>query len=247
MDYFSTYSPVRIYVTWPPTVPVGLYYVRLLPHAIIRLKNEHYPDSIAHEFLFTQLARRSLHSRDCVQVSNYLTRFLEDIPLSEEIEVLSPSEFVVYARPSPHTRIIRGRWLLRDESNAQQLNKERALSSARMPAYSTLTVPEYQAPGVFDGIVSPDLDMSPPPSLATGTSNWSDSSDLDSARYTLGTPRLYSPDYHHPMASPSEARHSVPSEFLQVGVEIVLEPEDGNRLEMFGTSKTGQVRGRTNG
>ncbi|KAJ9102560.1 hypothetical protein QFC21_002961 [Naganishia friedmannii] len=98
-----------------------------------------------------------------------------------------------------------------------------------MPAYSTLTDPAYQVPG----------EISLPPSLATGTSNWSELSDVDSARYTLGTPRLYTPDDHHPLASPSEARHSAHSEYLQVGVEIALEPEDGNRIEMFGTSKTG--------
>ncbi|KAJ9121753.1 hypothetical protein QFC22_002374 [Naganishia vaughanmartiniae] len=108
-----------------------------------------------------------------------------------------------------------------------------------MPAYSTLTVPEYQVPGVFAGMVSPDLHMSPPPSLATGTSTWSEGSDVDSARFTLGTPRLYSPDDHHPVAGPSESRYASHSEYLQVGVEIALEPEDGNRLEMFGTSKTG--------
>lgn len=248
MDDLSTYSPVRIYVTWPPSVPVGLVYIKLVRHAIFRFKQEHSPDSLTQQFLFTELAHRSLYSRDCVQVSNHLSRSLEDVPLSEEIIALTPSDFFVYIRPSPQLRTVRGRWLLRDESDTQQLISQRALSSARMPAYSVLTVPEYPVPGSFAGVLSPELEMSPPPSLATGASTWSESSDLDFARYTLGTPRLYTPGEpgdHHAIASPVEARYSGHSDYLQIGVEIALEPEDGNRLEMFGTSKTGSVQGVT--
>ncbi|KAJ9111740.1 hypothetical protein QFC19_001102 [Naganishia cerealis] len=232
MEQFSTYSPVRVWIAKPVPVPVGIYYVRLVPYDVIRLEQDNFPDQFAYEsFLFSRTEQPTLHFRDCVQVSDQT--FLDDIPLSEAVIELSSSESFTFTRLSPVLQYVVGHRLLIDPVNYYQ-NMEGTGSSPVARSFSILSVPEYQLPGVVAGIVTPTLDISAPPSLSASVSNFS---GLGSPQYVLGTPCFHPADGSHHVVTPTEVRNY--SDPLHVGIEIVLEPDNGDHLEMFGTSKTG--------
>lgn len=73
----------------------------------------------------------------------------------------------------------------------------------------------------------PGIDMLCPPSLTSGASTVS---GFYSPQHVLGTPLF------HPETYQSQQICTDP---LDIHVDVVLEPHGGDRLEMYGTSKTG--------
>lgn len=73
----------------------------------------------------------------------------------------------------------------------------------------------------------PEIDMLCPPSLTSGASTVS---GFYSPLHVLGTPQF------HPETYQSQQRCTDP---LDIRVDVVLEPNGGDLLEMYGTSKTG--------
>lgn len=84
---------------------------------------------------------------------------------------------------------------------------------------------------VPSGLPISETDIMCLPSLASCSSVMS----IESHQHVLGTPQFY-PEYHQHRPSTAEYRCGDP---LDAKVEVALEPNGGDRLEMFGTSKTG--------
>ena len=81
------------------------------------------------------------------------------------------------------------------------------------------------------GLPISETDMMCPPSLASSSSMIS----IESDQQILGTPQFHPEDHQQlPIVADYQSIHP-----LDAKVEVVLEPNGGDCLEMFGTSKTG--------
>jgi hypothetical protein len=58
---------------------------------------------------------------------------------------------------------------------------------------------------------------------------------IESQQLVLGTPQFH-PEFYHQLPATADYRCSDP---LDAKIEVAMEPNGGDRLEMFGTSKTG--------
>lgn len=126
----------------------------------------------------------------------------------------------------PHSTNVRQRYSPTIPSQARQIGPPSTadLFDSYDPRRTLLT-------RVPAGLPISETDMMCPPSLASGSSAVS----IVSHQQVLGTPHFYPENYQ---LQPVTADYRY-TNALAAKVEVALEPNGGDRLEMFGTSKTG--------